>query len=79
MKKLSKTEKSNNYRIRFNFPFLGGGGVQLWKSKSDFFSMSGMVTLLSKYGNAEYTHFSVYVYSKGNLALYYNTVQAASY
>ncbi len=54
MKKIGKTEKSNNYRIRFNFPFFfWGGGVQLSKSKYDFFSMSGMATLCSKYGNAD--------------------------
>ncbi len=54
MKKLGKTEKFNNYRIRFNFPFFrwGGGGVRLSKSKYGFFSMSGTATLLSKYGTA---------------------------
>ncbi len=53
MKTLGKTEKSNNSRIRFNFPFFfGGGGVRLSKSKYGFFSTSGTATLLSKYGNA---------------------------
>ncbi len=54
-KKLGKTEKSNNYRIWFNFPsffFFFLGGVRLSKSKYGLFSMSGTATLLSKYGNA---------------------------
>ncbi len=56
MKKIGKTEKSNNHRIRFNFPpFFGGGGGRVYSYRSQntfFFSMSGTVTLLSKYGNA---------------------------
>ncbi len=51
MKKIGKTEKSNNYPVRFNFP-LGGGGTTI-ESKYDFFSMSG--TPLSKYGNAAWS------------------------
>ncbi len=59
MKKLGKTGKSNNYRIRFNFPFFGwGGGSRPSKSKHGFFSMSGTATLLSKYGNAGLKAFS---------------------
>ncbi len=39
MKKLGKTEKSNNYRIRFNFPFFGeqGGGVYSYWSQNTAF------------------------------------------
>ncbi len=48
--KIRQLEKSNNYRIRFNFPLGEGGGLS--KSKYSFFSMSGTATLLSKYGNA---------------------------
>ncbi len=34
MKKLGKTEKSNNYRIRFNFPFFLGGGDGYWSQNT---------------------------------------------
>ncbi len=59
MKKLGKTEKSNNYRIRFNFLFLeglGGGGCKVLEVKIRLFSMSGTATLLSKYGTADDNH-----------------------
>ncbi len=55
MKKLGKTEKSNNYRIRFNFSFLffgGGGSVRLPSQNTAFLACLVRATLLSKYGNA---------------------------